>query len=452
MIENPQSVWLPLLLLALPGIAFAAYALNETLFSREDRHPCTIPAIGLVLALLPAHVLALTLGSLSVALAVSWILIGVAGCAWLARHCPEFRSALSNRHPQLARRLAITALATLPIVLPTILLNFHDEGSFTGHQSMIAHLQNGAYPPRYLYEPSLPLRYHYGFDLAGAIITGVLRIRVDQAIDLLTLALWPCMFLLLWRVGEHFGGRRAGLFVALAVCFSGGVPALCTAAAFLGAPVSIAQGLLNRCLINGVPVNPPFISYYFQHPWSIAVPIFCLVVLLRAALPRLDNQRLGLVALACSLLLLSLCHAVLFVMTVVALGLTEAWSFVRSRNRRALPVLLSLGVSILGAKLIGGFFVSGPYPPAGGLFETGFYVPDFGGWDAVAVQVHWNFASFGALLVLGTVGLLRARHGRAFLIVLASLGLIILNALRYQYTWDIVKKAYAFASGEINIL
>jgi hypothetical protein len=136
---------------------------------------------------------------------------------------------------------------------------------------------------------------------------------------------------------------------------------------------------------------------------------------------------------------LSLCHAVLFVMTVVALGLTEAWSFVRSRNRRALPVLLSLGVSILGAKLIGGFFVSGPYPPAGGLFETGFYVPDFGGWDAVAVQVHWNFASFGALLVLGTVGLLRARHGRAFLIVLASLGLIILNALRYQYTWDIVK-------------
>jgi hypothetical protein len=109
MIENPQSAWLPLLLLVLPGIAFAAYALNEALFSREERRFCTIPAIGLVLALLPAHVLALTLGSLSVALAVSWSLVGAAGCAWIARNWREFRSALSNRHPQLARRLAITA-------------------------------------------------------------------------------------------------------------------------------------------------------------------------------------------------------------------------------------------------------------------------------------------------------------------------------------------------------
>jgi hypothetical protein len=439
MIENPQSAWLPLLWVALPGIAFAAYALNAALFSGEDRHFCTIPAIGLVLALLPAHVLALTVGSLSVALAVSWIVIGMAGCAWITRHWQEFRSALSNRHPQLARTLAITALATLPIVLPTILLNFHDEGFFNGHQSIIAHLQNGTYPPRYLYEPSLPLRYHYGFDLAGAIVTGLLRIRVDQAIDLLTLALWPCMFLLLWRVGEQVGGRRAGLFVALAVCFSGGVPVLCASAAFLGAPIPIAEGLLNLCTINGLPVNPPFISYYFQHPWSIAVPLFCLVVLQRAALPQLDNQRLGLVALACSLLLLSLCHAVLFVMTVFALGLAESWNFVRFRDRLAPPVLLSLGASLLGAKLIGGFFVSGPYPLAGGFFETGFYVRDFGGGDAIALQVLWNFSSFGVLPLLGIVGLFRARHGKVFMVVLASLGLVIMNSLRYQYTWDIVK-------------
>jgi len=58
----------------------------------------------------------------------------------------------------------------------------------------------------------LLLRYHYGFDLAAAIVTGLLRIRVDQAVDLLTLALWPLMFLLLWRLGEHFGGSKGGPF------------------------------------------------------------------------------------------------------------------------------------------------------------------------------------------------------------------------------------------------
>ena len=126
--------------------------------------------------------------------------------------------------PGLSRRLAIAGLATIPIILPTILLNFHDETYFNQHHAIIAHLQNGAYPPRYLYEPGSLLRYHYGFDLAAAIVTGLLRIRVDQAIDLLTLALWPLMFLLLWRLGEHFGGAKAGLFVSLMVCFAGGWP------------------------------------------------------------------------------------------------------------------------------------------------------------------------------------------------------------------------------------
>ena len=120
----------------------------------------------------------------------------------------------------------------------------------------------------------MPLRYHYAFDLAGAIVTGLLRVRLDQAIDLLTLVLWPCMFLLLWRVGEHIGGGRAGLFVALTVCFSGG---------FLGSQTVSGCG---QCTVNELQIVPPFISYFFQHPWSIGAPIFCLIILQRAALPH----------------------------------------------------------------------------------------------------------------------------------------------------------------------
>jgi hypothetical protein len=169
-----------------------------------------------------------------------------------------------------------------------------------------------------------------------------------------TIALWPCIFLLLWRIGEHVGGRRAGLPVALAVCFAGGWPLLFQ-----------MESTCGICAANGLWINPPFIHYFFQHPWGIGVPIFCLVVLQRAALPHLRNQPLGLVALVCSLSLLSLSETVLFVTTVAALGLIEAWRLVRFREPVAMRILVALGASLLGAKLMGGFFTSGNYSSAG---------------------------------------------------------------------------------------
>jgi hypothetical protein len=428
MIENPQPTWLPLLLFALPGIVFAAYALNEALFPGDDRPLCTISAVSLVLALLPTHILASALGSLNIGLAVAWSVIGLAGYLLIFWRRRDFRSAIAIHDTARARRLGIAVLSTLPIVLPTILLNFHDEAYFNQHHAIIAHMQNGSYPPRYLYEPSLPLRYHYGFDLAGAVVTGMLRVRLDHAIDLLTLTLWPCMFLLLWRLGEHFGEKRTGLLVAVAVCFSGGWPVLARNVPHCG-----------LCAVNNLVINPPFISYYFQHPWSIGVPLFCLVILQRAALPLIRNQALGWTALVCSLLLLSLCQTVLFVTTVGAMALVEVWNVVRFRDRGAIAVLVGLGLSLLGAKLMGGFFVSGPFPPAGGLFDTGFEIRDFSGPYAVLGQIQWNLASFGALLPLGIFGLLRAARGKIFLTSLALVSLAIANTLRYEYTWDIVK-------------
>ena len=158
MIDNPQPPWLPILLLALPGIAFAALALNQAIFPRGERPLCTIPAVGIVLALLPTHVLALAFGSLSVGLTGAWSVVGLAGYVWVAQHWREARIAISQGRTGRAGRLGVAALVTLPIVLPTILLDFHDETYFNGHHAIIAHLQNGIYPPRYLYDPDLPLR------------------------------------------------------------------------------------------------------------------------------------------------------------------------------------------------------------------------------------------------------------------------------------------------------
>ena len=428
MIENSQPAWLPVLLLALPGIVFAAFAINNAIFPREDRPVCTVAAIGLVLTLLPTHILALTFGSLSTGLAVAWGSIALAGYAWIARRWRECRFALWTDHAGWAYKLTITSLATLPIIPPTILLNFHDETPYGTHFARIAHLQNGIYPPRYLYEPSLLQRYHHAFDLAGAIVTGLLRVRVDHAVDLLTLAFWPCMFLLLWRLGEHVGGKRAGAAVALTVCFAGGWPAL-----------AWYWSKCGSCFINELWLSPPFISNFFQHPWSIGVPVFCLVVLQRAALPQIVEQNPGLGCLVCSLTLLSLSQVALFIPTVMALGLAELWNLVLYRDRLARSVIVSLGLSLLSAKLMGGFFASGPYPPVGGIFDTGLMVRDFSTLDAVLRQVQWNLASFGVLPLFGIVGLLCAKNQKAFLIMLAALTLLIANLMRYKYSFDIVK-------------
>jgi hypothetical protein len=375
----------------------------------------------LVLALLPTHLLALAFGSLAAGLTVAWVIIAASGYAWFARHWRNFLSALWNEHAGWAGRLGIAALATLPIVLPTILLNFHDEANFNGHHAIIAHLQNGSYPPRYLYEPSLPLRYHYAYDLAGAIVTGLLRVRVDHAIDLLTLTLWPCMFLLLWQVGELAGGRSAGLLVAATVCFSTGWCILCS--------------------VDGQRTNPPFISYYFQHPWSLSVPVFCLALLQRAALSRLANRTLGWTALACSLSLLSLCQAVLFVTTVAALALTEGWRLIRFRDGVSWHVLSALAASLASARLLGGFFVAGRFQPAGGLFGTGVYFRTFSFGDALLSQALWNLETFGLLLLVGVVGLFYAARDRMLWFILTTLPIVIVNSLQYRYSWDIVKFA-----------
>jgi hypothetical protein len=83
MIENPQPAWLPLLLLALPGIGFATCFLNAAIFPVRGRPLCTIPVMGMVLGLLPIHILASATGSLSIGLAVAWTVIALTGYAWI---------------------------------------------------------------------------------------------------------------------------------------------------------------------------------------------------------------------------------------------------------------------------------------------------------------------------------------------------------------------------------
>ena len=58
---------------------------------------------------------------------------------------------------------------------------------------------------------------------------------------------------------------------------------------------------------------------------------------------------------------------------------------------------------------------------------------------AIFDQIQWNFASFGALMFLGCIGLSQAQRERVFLSILAALAFIITNLLNYKLSWDIVK-------------
>jgi hypothetical protein len=438
LIINPQPGWLPLLLFAVPGIVFAACAVNVVIFGSLAQSRSTIPALCLVIALLPTHLLALLLGSLGDGLAVAWGVVSLIGAVWGIRHRRELSDVIKLQ-PGDWRRLGCAGLATIPIIAPTIVCNFWDEQAIGGHHAIIAHLQNGAYPPRYLYEPSLPLRYHYAFDLAAAVVAGLLRIRPDQAIDFLTLILWPCMFLLLWRVGDYIGGPRAGLFVGCAVCFAGTWPLGCGKAANEPAVVAAIGQLIGACKIGGVAINPPFISYFFQHPWSLGVPIFLLVILQWAVFPerRFHGQA---VLLLCSLALLSLAEIVLFLSLVAAMSLVEIWRLAHDRSPRAIAILLVLAASLAATGVMGGFFAPGGYPSAGGLLGTGIVFRDLPTTLSSALtQLHWNIASLGLLSVLGMLGLLCVRKERLFLSILAATGIVVVNLFRYQYTWDIVK-------------
>src|SRR5215471_2566145 len=109
MIENPQPAWLPVLLLALPGIVFTAFALNQTIFPRDDRPLCTVPALAIVLALLPTHIAALAFGGLSTGLAIAWGIIGASGYAWGIRHGDDAAIGAILASPERQRRATLAA-------------------------------------------------------------------------------------------------------------------------------------------------------------------------------------------------------------------------------------------------------------------------------------------------------------------------------------------------------
>src|SRR5262249_28264587 len=143
---------------------------------------------------------------------------------------------------------------------------FHDEIPSTGHLSMTSQIENGTYPPRHLTFPELELRYHYGFNLLAAAVASMLRLKVDNAIDVVTLLAWGYSWCLAWAIGEGLVGLGWGAATAAVVLFGGGMPVVSSAK-------TLAWRLTGFSAVGSDNLNAPIVSYFFQHPWTLGIPL-----------------------------------------------------------------------------------------------------------------------------------------------------------------------------------
>ncbi len=428
-VTNPQSLWNIGLAPLVPGIYFVGRTL--ALRSGVDRGLAAnlAPALGVAVLLTLLHATAYATGSLDLALPLVFLPLGLLGWGlWLlGREGGRPGQQRLWLAPPRGRWLMLAALTVL--VAPTAFgWAFHDELFFTGHMSITAQLQNGTYPPHHLTFPQFELRYHYGFNLLCAVVTALTRLDITTAIDLVTLASWAYVANLLWLLGERlFGTRGAGIMVVALVLLGGGLDFFCAGE---GAP--LPYHLLGLCKIDGAIVNPPVVSYFFQHPWTLGIPLMLSTLLL--LLDAGGNRPMGL-ALAVFFLLaaLSLSQIVLFAtvgasLVAAAFRLEGEWSI----KRGVATATVALAALALATQW-GGVFAPAPDDLGGDLqFHLGMA-------DSLGGTVRWHLATFGLLLPLGLAGFCWLPRLRLFLGLLVVGSLLVINLVRHAHSWDIAK-------------
>ncbi|MFO0590629.1 MAG: hypothetical protein U0441_24010 [Polyangiaceae bacterium] len=421
--------------LALLGVLPAVWLLGRALAHvvSRDRAARSVLAFGIAFAawLVGVHVASLSLHSLRRGLPVGTIVVGALGLA--AEHLRRKRAHLDQPEGLPVSRWALISalLATASITALALRNHIHDEVGLNGHMAFAAEMQNGVYPPRYLAFPDTLLRYHYGFDIVTASLTAMLHVRIDQAIDVGTLGLFFLSWCLLFTLGERLIGRRAAWLVPLLALFAGSIPAICDRP-----PATFVARIVEVCWVGKHYLNPPVVSYFFQHPWSIGVPVGATTLLVFTS-KRPFNRWARLAVLVLCLAALSLSQITLFA------GFLPAFFVAEIRGEKELsPMdgLKMLGVALLSlgaAKLMGGFFVVQK-----GLPRLDFKV-HMGFGDTLSETLRWNLQTFGLLLPLALIGFFRLKRDALVLGLVAAGSVLVCNAIRYTNSEDIMKFATA---------
>lgn len=439
---NPFPTSCLLLNLALPGVGWFGWTLAGRLGVAADARRLLAPALAVAAWVVAIHAIGRTAGSYLLGLWGGTLVLAATGLGltWSGR-VRRAAGALSTGAAAAAEgdgnwrwMLATAALATAAIAPMALGHEFHDELFVTGHIAIVSEIGRGVYPPRHLTFPQFELRYHYGFNILVAALVALTRLPVTQAIDAVTLSGFFLTWCLLWAIGRRVaGGQLGGGLTALVTLFGGGLPWL----APLGESDAIDRAM-SLSSFGGVNLNPPVISYVFQHPWSLGLPLGLAVLLL-----QLEPGRRGWRAAALAMLLVALAVSqfVLFASLAATLVAAESWNEGRPSLRRGAAALATAGVAVALASRLGGFFL--PADPEAGsalMWHPGVA-------DSLVDSLGWHVAAFGLIAPLAVAGLAIARRGRLPFLLLAAGGLLVINTLRYRYSWDIMKFATVAAIG-----
>ena len=423
----PTPTAFVLLIALLPLVWFSGAALAARLSRDTALAALLAPALAVALWLTAIHVASLAASSFWIGLPVGTF--ATAGLGLLSRFypVPGFPAAAASS-PRDFRWMWLSALLATAYIAPAALRWwFHDELLVTGHLSMIAEIQNGIYPPRHLSFPEFELRYHYGFDLLTAAVASMLRMRADRAIDLVTLLAWAYSWCLAWTLGNRLVGIGWGGLTAAAVLFGGGLPLFSTSHSLLWRLSGIGA-------VGGNNINLPLVSYFFQHPWTLGLPLaFAAILVILARDSAAPQARAA--ALAVLLVALSFTQTILFLCLTGALLVAEPAAQAKLGWKKAAAAVLLLGAVLFAATCLHGFFAPAPPGTENAIELKSAPVGGSDGWAG------WHFASFGLILPLGIVGLFFLARERLLFALLVGGSLVIFESLRYRWSWDIVKFA-----------
>jgi hypothetical protein len=425
-VENPIPRAYALLSLALPLVLAAGFALAERASDDRQTRRVIAPALAIAAWLSAVCAIARLFHAFLPGLALGTLLVAAGGAVHLA---PRLRALTLHRPAREAWPVIAFAVVAVIAIWPAVQHYFHDETIPTGHLSTVCQLQNGHYPPRYSFFPQYEFKYHYGFDVLAAMVSGLFRTSVATSIDVVTVVMWAYTVFLAAHLGQRLAGARFGVLTAFFALWGGGMPFGCPSFAS-----PIAGQLLGDCFTGGFKFNPPVSAYFFQHPFGLGIPLAL------AALCLLADRESGprpwrYASFGVLFVALYLGQVVLFFGLGASLAVAECFEGRHLSRTRALFVLATLVPVAIAAKNLGAWGAPAPYE-VGRLLDWHPGVADT--WKGTLI---WHTRVYALLLPLGLLGIALMRRERLVLILLVAGCLVVTNTVRYKQTWDIVKFA-----------
>ena len=400
--------------------------------------------VGLSGMLIATNLFGLVFRSFDAALVGAWIAgsaCAVAFAIWQWRD-PARGRLKGGTGKSLRGILAVLLPLTVLVGVLAFHSYFHDELPINGHLSTAYSIARGVYPPVLLSFPEVPFRYHYGFDVLAATAIRSGGLYAPDTIDGLSVVLFVCLFLTAWATVQEMTGSEVGAWIVALFCTLGGGFAgfLSPFGGFEGGAYA---GLIQESAgYRGVAVNPTMLSYFFQHPFALGMPLFLAIMYLYVRFTR--ERRPGLIFVAAGLLgALALAQIALFaILCCGILAYPVIASVTRTGRFRAIApftgVCVAAGLGL--AWLNGGFFARSD------AFERGLVhlraqmgaVP-----GGVIANLVWSVASNGWTLVLlpaaALVAIWKRRDLGLFASALSFGAVLVPHLFVYERSWDIIK-------------